>query len=370
MVFYIRKFVRLGAYKMRNTILIVDDEELNRELLRQMFEEDYDILTANDGREAIRYLEKNKNEIAIILLDIVMPVLNGFQVLQVINNKKLLDKIPVILITAQDDEQTEFQCYQMGATAIINKPFVAQTVRKRVISTIELYRNIDEMEGTISEQDEKIEEQEKKLNAFSDTLLEAVSNIVEFRNLESGTHVKRVKGFTRIFANTYKKLYPQEGLTDEQIEVIVRAASLHDLGKIAIPDNILLKPGRLTDEEREVMMTHTTKGCEILNMLSDVQEQEQFKASYEVCRYHHERYDGKGYPDGLKADEIPISARLVSIADVYDALVSERVYKKPFDKQTAYTMIMEGQCGIFDPKILSCFEYCKKEIEEFADSRL
>ncbi len=326
---------------MRNTILIVDDEELNRELLRQMFEEDYDILTANDGKEAIRYLEKNKNEIAIILLDIVMPVLNGFQVLQVINNKKLLDKIPVILITAQDDEQTEFQCYQMGATAIINKPFVAQTVRKRVISTIELYRNIDEMEGTISEQDEKLEEQEKKLNAFSDTLLEAVSNIVEFRNLESGTHVKRVKGFTRIFANTYKKLYPQEGLTDEQIEVIVRAASLHDLGKIAIPDNILLKPGRLTDEEREVMMTHTTKGCEILNMLSDVQEQ-----------------------------EIPISARLVSIADVYDALVSERVYKKPFDKQTAYTMIMEGQCGIFDPKILSCFEYCKKEIEEFADSRI
>lgn len=353
---------------MRNTILIVDDEELNRELLKQMFEEDYDILTANDGKEAIRCLEKHKNEIAIILLDIVMPILNGFQVLQVINNKKLLDKIPVILITAQDDEQTEFQCYQMGATAIINKPFIAQTVVKRVTSTIELYRSVDEMEGTINEQHVKIEEQEKKLSAFSDKLLEAVSNIVEFRNLESGTHVKRVKGFTKIFAQTYQLLYPEENLTDEQIEVIVRAASLHDLGKIAIPDNVLLKPGRLTDEEREIMMTHTTKGCEILNMLSDVQEQAQFKASYEVCRYHHERFDGRGYPDGLKGDEIPLSARLVSIADVYDALVSERVYKKPFDKETAYRMIIGGQCGIFDPKLLRCFEHCKKTIEDFADN--
>lgn len=353
---------------MRNTILIVDDEELNRELLKQMFEEDYNILTANDGKEAIHCIEKHKSEIAIILLDIVMPVLNGFQVLQVINNKKLLDKIPVILITAQDDKQTEFQCYQMGATAIINKPFVVQTVVKRVTSTIELYRSVDEMEGTINEQNEKIEEQEKKLSAFSDKLLEAVSNIVEFRNLESGTHVKRVKGFTKIFAQTYQKLYPEENLTDEQIEVIVRAASLHDLGKIAIPDNVLLKPGRLTDEEREVMMTHTTKGCEILNMLSDVQEQAQFKASYEVCRYHHERFDGRGYPDGLKGDEIPLSARLVSVADVYDALVSERVYKKPFDKETAYRMIIGGQCGIFDPKLLRCFEHCKKTIEEFADN--
>lgn len=355
---------------MRNTILIVDDEELNRELLQQMFEDEYSIIMAKDGNEAIRQLGRHMRDIAIILLDIVMPVMNGFQVLQMLHTKGILNKIPVILITAQDDPQTEFQCYQMGATAIINKPFVVQTVRKRVISTIELYRNVDDMELTITEQSEKIDEQQKKLNAFNDTLLEAVSNIVEFRNLESGTHVKRVKGFTRIIAEEYQKLYPQDGLTDERIDVIVRAAALHDLGKIAIPDNILLKPGRLTDEERTVMMTHTTKGCEILNLLSDVQEQEQFKASYEVCRYHHERYDGMGYPDGLKGDEIPISARLVSLADVYDALVSERVYKKPFDKETAYNMIVNGQCGVFDPRIMNCFEQCRDRIEEFADSQI
>ncbi len=350
--------------------MIVDDEEINRELLKQMFEDDYSILMANDGKEAIYQLGKHMNDIAVILLDIVMPVLNGFQVLQMLHSRGILDKIPVILVTAQDDPQTEFQCYQMGATSIINKPFVAQTVRKRVISTVELYRNVDEMESTISEQNKKIEEQKRKLNAFNDKLLEAVSNIVEFRNLESGTHVKRVKGFTRIFVLTYKKLYPQDGLTDEQIEVIVRASALHDLGKIVIPDSILLKPGRLTDDERKIMMTHTTKGCELLNLLSDVQEQDQFKASYEICRYHHERYDGRGYPDGLAGEAIPISARLVSIADVYDALVSERVYKKAFDKETAYNMIVNGQCGIFDPKLLRCFEYCRDEIESFADNNI
>jgi putative two-component system response regulator len=355
---------------MRDTILIVDDEELNRELLRQMFETDYKVLMAKDGKEAITQLGKHMNEIAIILLDIVMPVLNGYQVLQVLHAKGILDKIPVILITAQDDAQTEFACYSLGATAIINKPFVAQTVRKRVVSTIELYQNVHEMETTIKGQSETIDEQKQKLEAFNDSLLDAVSNLVEFRNLETGDHVKRVKGLTRILAVTYRKLYPEAGLTKHRIEVIVRVSALHDLGKIAIPDSILLKPGRLTDDERKVMMSHTTKGCEILNMLSDVQDQETFKASYEVCRHHHERHDGKGYPDGLKGDEIPLSAQLVSLADVYDALVSERVYKKAFSKDVAYNMIMDGECGTFSPKLIKCLEYAKEAIEAFVEVRL
>lgn len=355
---------------MRDTILIVDDEELNRELLRQMFETDYNILMAKDGKEAIAQLGKNMNRIAIVLLDIVMPVLNGYQVLQVLHAKEILDKIPVILITAQDDAQTEFACYSLGATAIINKPFVAQTVRKRVISTIELYQNVEELETTIKDQNQTIDEQKQKLETFNDSLLDAVSNIVEFRNLETGDHVKRVKGLTRILAVAYQKLYPETGLTKKKIDTIVRASALHDLGKISIPDNILLKPGRLTDEERQVMMSHTTKGCEILNMLSDVQDQETFKASYEVVRYHHERYDGRGYPDGLKGEEIPISAQLVSVADVYDALVSERVYKKAFDKETAYNMIMNGECGTFSPKLMKCLEFAREAIETFADTRV
>lgn len=348
---------------MRDTILIVDDEELNRELLRQIFEDDYNIIMAEDGKEAIAQFGKHKDRIAIILLDIVMPVLSGYQVLQVLHAKEVLDKIPVILITAQDDAQTEFACYSLGATAIINKPFVAQTVRKRVVSTIELYHNVEELEFTI-------EEQKHQLETFNDSLLDAVSNIVEFRNLETGDHVKRVKGLTRILAGAYRKLYPEAGLTKEKIDTIVRASALHDLGKISIPDNILLKPGRLTDEEREVMMSHTTKGCEILNMLSDVQDQETFRASYEVVRYHHERYDGKGYPDGLQGEDIPLSAQLVSVADVYDALVSERVYKKAFEKEKAYNMIINGECGTFSPKLMKCLEFAKDAIETFADSQV
>lgn len=247
---------------------------------------------------------------------------------------------------------------------------MAQTVRKRVISTIELYQNVEELESTIKNQNETIDEQKQKLEAFNDSLLDAVSNIVEFRNLETGDHVKRVKGLTRILAVAYQKLYPETGLTKQKIDTIVRASALHDLGKISIPDNILLKPGRLTDEERQVMMSHTTKGCEILNMLSDVQDQETFKASYEVVRYHHERYDGRGYPDGLKGEDIPISAQLVSVADVYDALVSERVYKKAFDKETAYNMIMNGECGTFSPKLMQCLEFAREAIETFADTRV
>lgn len=353
---------------MRNKILIVDDEELNRELLKQMFEQDYDVIEASDGKDAIVLVGKYINEIAIILLDIMMPVLNGYQVLQVLNAKKIIDKIPVILITASEDEKTELQCYSLGATAVVTKPFATKVVRKRVLSTIEMYKNIESLESTVVTQNKELKEQKKMLELYNEHLLDAISNIVEFRNLESNSHVKRIKGFTKILANHYKELYPESGLTDKKIEVIVRAAATHDIGKIAIPDSILLKPGRLTDDEREVMMSHTTKGCEILNMLGDVQDQELFQVSYDIIRHHHERTDGKGYPDNLEGDDIPLSAQLVSVADVYDALVSERVYKKPVDKRKAFEMILTGDCGTFDKKLMTAFAHAKAEIEEYADS--
>lgn len=353
---------------MRNKILIVDDEEVNRELLKQMFEKDYEILEASNGKDAIVMVGKYMDEIAIILLDIMMPVLNGYQVLQVLSAKKIINKIPVILITASDDEKAELQCYSLGATAVITKPFATKVVIKRVLSTIEMYKNIESLELTVESQNKEILQQRKMLELYNEHLLDAISNIVEFRNLESGMHVKRIKGFTKILANHYKELYPESGLTEEKIEIIVRGAATHDIGKIAIPDSILLKPGRLTDEEREVMMSHTTKGCEILNMLGDVQDQELFKVSYDIIRYHHERADGNGYPDNLEGDEIPLSAQLVSVADVYDALVSERVYKKPVDKKKAFEMILTGECGTFDKKLMTAFAHAKTEFEEYADA--
>lgn len=353
---------------MRDAILIVDDEELSRELLRQMFEDEYMIYMANDGSEAIDLIGKHEDELAAILLDLVMPVLNGYQVLQVLNAKKITDRVPVALITAQADSQVEIACYSLGASCVISKPYVSQVVRQHVNNIIAIHQKAQEMETEIEEQKEQIHVQQQKLATFHDTLLEAVSNIVEFRDLETGQHIKRVKGFTRIIAQAYMQQYPESGLTRQKIDTIVRASALHDIGKIAVPDSILLKPGRLTDEEREIMCGHTTKGCEILQLLEDVQDDEQYIEAYNICRHHHERHDGKGYPDGLAGDDIPLSARLVSLVDVYDALVSVRCYKKPFDKETAYNMIMEGKCGVFAPELLECFKQCRQALEAFSDS--
>lgn len=352
---------------MRNSILIVDDDELNREMLKLIFEKEYEVIVAGDGKEAITLLVKHMNEIAVILLDLIMPVLNGYQVLKVLSSKKILDKIPVVLITSQNDEQTEFACYSLGASAVISKPFVPLTVRQRVNNLIEMYRNADDLEGIVKKQQKELKEQGKRIEIFNDNLIDVISNIVEFRDLESGQHVKRVKGLTGIMAEACMELFPEFGLTKEKIDMIVRASALHDIGKISISDSILLKPGRLTADERKIMMSHTTKGCDILKLLDIMQDDEQYQYSYDIVRHHHERYDGKGYPDGLKGDDIPLSAQLVSIVDVYDALVSERVYKSPFDKDTAYSMIINGECGVFGDKILKCFEYARQEIEAFSD---
>ena len=355
----------------RKKILVVDDEELNRELLRQMFEDEYDVIAVEDGRQAILEIGKHMKDLVVILLDLIMPVLNGYQVLQVLNAERITDRIPVVLITAESGSETELSVYALGAASMVSKPFDPEIVRRSVHNIIALRNSAAEMEEIIESQQKLLNIQKQQIEAYNDNLLEAISNIVEFRNLESGTHTKRVKGYTRIIAQTYMQLYPEAGLTKHKIDTIAHASVTHDIGKISIPDSILLKPGRLTDEEREVMMTHTTKGCEILKLLQeDLHDSELLTVSYEICRHHHERDDGKGYPDGLKGDEIPLSAQLVSLADVYDALVSERCYKKPFDKETAYNMIMEGTCGVFSPKLLKCLEQSRNAIELFADKQL
>jgi len=353
---------------MRKKILIVDDEELNRELLRQIFEGDYEILMARDGREALNLVNVYRNDIAAVLLDLVMPNVNGYQVLQAFNAEGDTQVIPVILITANTDIKIALSCYSIGAAEIINKPFVSAIVRQRVVNTIEMYASREYLRKQVNISEQKLSEKEKQLDEFNDKIVDAISEVIEFRDVESGQHIKRVKGLTQIMATSYARLYPEANLTRERIGMIVKAAALHDIGKIAIPDSILLKPGRLTDDEREVMKGHTTRGCDILAKLADVQEDDMYEVSYEIVRHHHERYDGRGYPDGLKGDEIPLSAAIVSVADVYDALTSERVYKKPYTKEKAFQMIVDGECGAFDPKLIRCLEYSKKVMELFVDS--
>ena len=360
--------------KMQDTILVVDDIEMNRMILSEIFRDKYKILEAENGAEALAVVKARQESIAIILLDVVMPVMDGFEVLRILSERKMLDKIPVILVTGDTSENTEKKGYDTGVSDIIIKPFDSHIIRRRVDNIIELYRHKNKLESLVEEQTKRLSQQNAilmkqavQLQEMNNHIIDAMSNIVEFRNMESGTHVKRIKKFTKCMAECIADCFPEYGLDAEKIRLITQSSAMHDIGKIVIPDSILLKPGKLTKEEFEVMKTHTVRGCELMRFIADIQDAAFYRYSYDICRYHHERYDGRGYPDGLIGEEIPIAAQIVSLADVYDALVSDRVYKKAFDKDTAYHMIMNGECGTFSPKILECFEKCRPQFERMAD---
>lgn len=358
---------------MRNKVLIVDDLEMNREMLEVILEEDYPIVEADDGRKAIEIMEKSQEDIAVILLDLLMPGMDGYEVLEEMRRRSWLDKVPVLVISAESKVDAERRCFELGVSDFIHKPFDNAIVRNRVKNTVDLYIYKNELEEkveqqtvTLKNQYALLETQARKLQESNTKIIDILGTVVECRNLESGEHVKRVKGFTKILAEQAMADYPEYELTPEKIEIIVSASALHDIGKIAIPDNILLKPGKLTDEEFAYMKTHTVRGCDVLNNIRDVWEEEYSRASYDICRHHHERYDGRGYPDGLAGESIPISAQLVGIADVYDALVSERVYKSAYTPDEAFAMIQGGKCGTFSPKLLECFRHARERFEALA----
>lgn len=359
---------------MRDKVLVVDDVEINRDILEEILKDDYRVIKAEDGEKALRVMQECNEEIAVILLDLVMPKMDGYAVLEELQNNKWMDKIPVLIISAESSAETETQCYDYGISDFIRKPFDNRVIKKRVQNVVDLFAYKNNLEEKVAEQTKTLKKQNKILHAQAEELhqnkvkiIEILGTVVEYRNLESGEHINRVKGFTKIMAENMVENYPEYGLTPEDVEMISAAAALHDIGKIAIPDHILLKPGRLTPEEFEVMKTHTTKGCDILESIEGAWDEEYGKVSYEICRHHHERYDGKGYPDGLKGDEIPISAQLVAVADVYDALVTERVYKRAIPKDEAFQMILDGKCGVFSPKLMECFQDVKTKFEELAD---
>lgn len=353
-----------GDKMSENTIgqklLIVDDEEVNRTILGLMFDSDYEIVEAQNGMEAIDVIEKN-DDIALILLDVIMPVMDGFGVLDYMKDKELLEKIPVILITSMTPQESEEKAYEYGIADVMHKPFESAIVKRRAKNIIELYQNKKNLEIRLKEREETIREQEKAIRMNNEFMIDALGSVVEFRSVETGDHVKRIKYLTRILLKYLAKYFPKYGLTPDQIDQIARASALHDVGKIGIPDSILLKPGRLTPEEFEIMKTHTTIGCEILESFKPSYEDEFYKYCYEICRYHHERADGRGYPDHLAGDDIPISAQIVSIADVYEALVSERVYKTAYSNSEAYEMILNGECGQFSDDVIECFKLAKED---------
>ncbi len=339
----------------KQTVLIVDDVELNRAILAELFSDTYHILEAEDGQEALDILEKNIDRIVMVLLDIVMPVMDGFEVLQAMSDRKLIENVPVVLITSENSDRAALQGYQLGVSDIINKPFNPEVVKRRVANVIELFMHKSNLEKLVGKQIETLEKQACKLNQVNNFLIETLSTAVEFRNCESGQHIKRIRHTTQILLEAISNEYPEYELSPYHIEKISSASAMHDIGKIAIPDYILNKPGKLTAEEFEIMKAHCIRGCEFLQSIHYAQDEEYFRFCYEICRHHHERWDGNGYPDKLKGDNIPIWAQVVSLADVYDALTSKRVYKNAYSHEKAVKMILDGECGVFNPKLLDVF---------------
>ena len=343
-----------GNYKMsevitKQKILIADDSEMNRELLAAILEEEYDIIQVNDGVQAVDCLQRHAEEISLLLLDIVMPHMDGFEVLSYMNKEHWIDSIPVVIISSENSPIYIKRGYDLGATDFIEKPFDANMVLRRSANAILLGAKQRRMTSIVSNQ---IYEREKS----SKLMINILSHIVEFRNGESGLHVLHIQTITEmLLRQLVQKENNRYALSKEQIRMITTASALHDIGKISIPDEILNKPGRLTAEEFAVIKGHSMAGANMLSELPlDQKEEPLVKTAYEICRWHHERYDGGGYPDGLKGEEIPVSAQVVALADVYDALTSERCYKDAYSHEKAIEMILAGQCGAFNPLMLEC----------------
>ncbi len=348
----------------RNTILISDDDEENRAFLKKLFEANYETAVTANGREAMEYLMVHQKDVAVILLDMHMPVVDGRALLKVLHQKGVTKRIPIVMMTTSEDESLVKECYENGAVDFVLKPFIPEIVYGRVKNTLSLFHSKSQLESIISQQTAQIKEKNKELKSTNDRLMELVGSITEFRNMESNGHIKKIKAISHILAEALGRYYPADyNLPPERIEIIESASALHDIGMIAISDTILLKPGKLTADEFEVIKSHTTRGCEILDQIKELQSKESVEISYNIVRHHHEKYDGSGYPDHLAGEDIPIEAQIVSLADVYDSLISDRSYRDAFDMDKAYAMIMQGDAGVFSEKMLDCFAKARPVIE-------
>lgn len=330
----------------KQKILIVDDSEMNRAILTGILDDGYDFLEAENGLQALDVLRAHR-DISLVLLDIVMPELDGFGVLSAMGEQRWIDQTPVIMISAESDSMLVECAYQLGATDYISRPFDKSVVRRRVINTLMLYGKQKHLMRMITEQVYRREKSNRLMTGI-------LSHIVEFRNAESGPHVQHIQTVSELLLRQLARKTDRYTLTEDDIALISTASALHDIGKISIPDSILNKPGKLTAEEFEVVKTHAAVGASILQNLPMTQDEPLIQVAYQICRWHHERYDGHGYPDGLVGDQIPITAQVVSLADVYDALTGERCYKKAYPHETAVRMIQNGECGVFNPLLIEC----------------
>ena len=346
----------------RQKILIVDDSNLNRDILKEILGDTYNYLEAENGNQAIQMIGENIG-IDLMLLDINMPQMNGFEVLKIMKRSQCIAEIPVIMVSSEDAVDTMRKAYELGITDYITRPFDSVIVKKRVQNTLGLYMNQKHLINVVYDQ---VYEKEEN----NDIMIRIMSNILGSRNSESREHILHIKTATEMMLRQLVKVTDAYPLTEADIALITTASSLHDIGKIRIPEEILNKPGRLTVEEFKIMKTHSELGADIIKDMDFPQDHPLVHTAWEICRWHHERWDGKGYPDGLTGEEIPISAQVVSIVDVYDALTSERCYKKAFDHDTAIQMILDGQCGQFNPILLKCLKELSIQLSKMSGKEM
>lgn len=344
---------------IRDHLLLADDMVSNRIFLSKLFEDEFVLLEAEDGAQTLDIIAKYHDKIAAVLLDLIMPIKDGYQVLAEMRERGYLDEIPVIVVTSDSSQKSEAKVLSLGALDLVAKPYDPYIIRRRVQNLVNLKRSQDQLAvqvGALS----------AAMDMTNDTVVNTLATITEFRSLESGQHILRIRTFTKILLEEVARSFPEYELDEKKIATISSASVLHDIGKISIPDAILNKPGKLTQEEFEVMKTHTTAGCEILDSMTQVVDRDYMRYAYNICRYHHERWDGRGYPDGLKGENIPICAQVVGIADVYDALTTKRVYKGAIAHEETVNMILNGECGVFSPHLLECFKRVRMDFSTCA----
>ena len=343
---------------MQNSLIIADDDEVARKLLAQVFRNQYDIVEAVNGKECLAWLDYEGARVSAILLDIVMPEMDGIAVLEDLHGRGLTKTLPVFCITGHRDQRIVRRVYELGAIDYLTTPIFTDVISQRVSTVVELFDVRKKLGRLVAAQQQQLVQQSDSFNSLNRGIVEALLTAIEFRSSESGDHVHRISAITRMFLETPLG----KGMSEDQIDKIATAAIMHDVGKLSIPDSILNKPDRLTPAEFVIMKQHTTLGAMLMKKIPQMHALPFYGYAYDIALCHHERWDGKGYPRGIKGSEIPLWAQVVSLADVFDALVSPRVYKKSCTFEEAGNLILGGECGAFNPAILATFKYLRPDL--------
>ena len=347
----------------KKKVIVIDDVELNRVILKEAFKNDFEVLEAENGALGLQKIKENQDDVSAVFLDIIMPEMDGFAVLQELNISSLIQKIPVFLITTDATSAVIERAYDYGAVDVIPKPFNLMIIKRRVQNMIEYFEAKRQSDSDVVQIDQLLAMQREDLNQAVGALIGQICESIESRSVGESEHVNRVRKMTRALTKEFALQHPEFGLKDDIIDSIANASVLHDIGKIFVREEILAKAGNLPPEEMAEIQVAPTYGAKLLNRVQGIPEPF-YTFAKEICRSHMERWDGKGYPDSLKENQIPISAQLVGLAEAYDVLISTRVYKQAYSHEKAVQMILDGECGTLNPDLIECLKKAAAEFEK------